>query len=276
MNRTPALLPLLALAIAACSTDNQPLIGFAKQPDNTLFLQGTAGFQIEAVMQVDAPQTFRLRFNGQYGVWAVATADDGTPGPWVYAEVDVQEWVASTVARPMVPPGTYVVELVDASGTSWGETPPITVQHPAFGPAQPATIIFVHLDGLAATWVLDPTTADSDPATMDTTVTNLSHEDVTVQRCPPGVAAVGPTCTSLGTVAAGADLHTLETVTLDTTATQMTRTSPDATLFVGSYERALETAPFSDCQIERIVVTGTRTLREGTTTNFAMSACNTF
>jgi len=274
MNRTPALLPLLALAVAACSTDNQPLIGFAKQPDNTLWLQGNAGFQIEAVMQVDAPQTFHLRFNGQYGVYAVT--GDAISGPWVYAEVDVQEWVAGTVARPMVPPGTYTVELVDASGTSWGVTPPLTVQNPAFGPTQPVTIIFVHLDGLATTWVLDPSTADSDPTTMDTTVTNLSHEDVAVQLCPPGVAAVGPTCTSLGTVAAGADLHTLETVIVDTTATQMTRTSPDATLFVGSYERALETSSFSDCQIERIVVTGSRTLRSHISTNFAMSACNTF
>jgi len=276
MNRTLALLPLLpllSLAIAACGTKNVPLFGSDTQPDGTLLLQGTAGFQIEAVMDLDAPQSFRLRFNGQYGVYALSAGPGGSQGPYDYLKVDVSEWIAGPVGYPQIPPDTYVVELVDASGTTWGQTPPITV-HARNGVSQLATIIFVHLDGRDATWVLDPSMQDSDPATMETTVSNLSHEDVTVERCQlPGAAGGARTCTSLGSAAPGADFQTVETFTATGTGTT---TAAVSALRVGSYERSLAAPTLGACELERIVVTGTRTLRNGATPPFAMSACNAF
>ncbi len=263
MNRVPALLPVLSLAIAACSTENVALFGSDKQPDGSLLLQGNAAFRLEAVMQLDTPQTFRFRFNGQYGVVSL-----GTGGPYDYLKVEVREWIAGTAGYAQVPPGTYVVEMVDASGTSWGQSPPIAAQ------SRNATIIFVHLDGQAATWVIDPATQDADPATMETTVSNLSGEDVTVRRCQvsSSIDSVGSeqACTALGSAAAGADFHTVETISTNTMATLV------PALLVGSYQRLLVGSTPAECQLERIVVMGMRTLPSGADTRFAMSACNGF
>jgi len=272
VNRKPTLLPLLSLALAACGTENAPLVGYDKPPDGTLLLQGTAPLQIEGLIDVDAPQTFRLRFNGLYGVIELSSG----PGPYDYLKVDVQEWIAGTMTYANLPAGTYVIELVDASGTSWGQTPPIDVQE-LNGARQPPIVVFVHLDGQMATWVLDPATADSDPTTMETTVTNLSHDSVTVQRCPPaGTAGGSQACTSLGTIAPGADLHTVEMLAMETTTSSPTAATV-STLMVGSYQRLLVGAPlYLPCEIERIAVTGVRTLRTGATTQYAFSACNAF
>lgn len=265
MNRVPALLPLLALAVAACSTKSVPLFGFDTQPDGSLLLQGSAGFHLEAVMELDTPRTFRFRFNGMPGVIYPV----GQPGPLDYLKTDVQEWVGGTVGDAPVPPGTYVVEMVDTSGTSWGQTPPIAVSEPLdAGSAVAVTIIFVHLDGRATTWVLDPSTQDSDPATIETTVSNLSPDDVPVKQCQLTGDGGAPTCTSLGTVAPGADLQTVETIATDTSPTGA------PVLGIGPYQLPFRSPTL--CPLERIVVTGTRPLRNGNSTPFDFSSCDGF
>ena len=153
-------------------------------------------------------------------------------------------------------------------------------------------MIFAHFGDQVGSWTIDPATQDSDPATDEITVTNLLHEDVVVQRCL--MTAAGPTsCTSVGTVSPGADLRTVETLTTSP-ATSLPTSSPTSScancyaLFVQlasdasqSYERDLVqgTGTFGaggSCQIERILVHGTRQLATGQITGstaFAMSSC---
>lgn len=259
------LLPLLSFAVAACGTKNVALYGYATPPDGTLLLEGNTGLRFEAVMDLDAPQTFRFRFNGQYGV-----IDLGVNGPYDYLTANVDEWISGDMNGASLPPGSYIVDLVDASGQIWATTPTLDVQQPA-SPIQGPTVIFVHLDGRAETWILDQATQDSDPTTMETTVSNLSGGDVTVNRCM-GTGGLGSslTCTPLGTVAAGDDFQTVETIT----TAPVTPATPVSTLTIGSYQSPTETNGY--CQVERIVYTGIRTLRNGSTTSPGFAACNGF
>jgi hypothetical protein len=266
MNRALAL--LLPLALTACSTKNVPLVGYDQPPDGTLPLDGDAPLSIEAAMELDMPHTFRFRFNGKYGVQRVATG-----GSWVYLEAEVKEWVAGSIAYGLAPSGVYTVEMIDESGTTWGQSSPITVQKT--GSFRGLTIIFVHLDGVQKTWVLDQSTRDADPATLEVTISNLSSADVPVARCQidsrTGGAPGPQDCTSLGTVAPGADLQTIEMLTTDTMATFA------PILSVGSTLESLASSGFAgNCQVDRIVVTGVRTLRDGSSTPYAFSACQGF
>ena len=265
MYRLPAILLLLPLALVACSTKNVPLVGFDQPPDGTLPLDGDAPLTIEAAMELDMPHTFRFRFNGKYGVEQVATG-----GPWVYLEADVQEWAGGSIAYGLIPSGVYTIEMVDESGATWGQTPPITIQQPRGNTGQ-MIVIFVDLDGVKATWVVDPATQDADPATMETTISNLSGLDLPVARCQIDSRQLGAgspqDCTSLASVAPGTDFQTVETLTTDTMATTV------PILSVGSLQVSLVTPEFGGCQIDRIVVTGTRTLRDGSQTRYSFSSC---
>ncbi len=267
MNRPLALLllPLLPLALAACSTKNVPLVGYNQPPDGTLPLDGDVPLTIEAAMELDMPHTFRFRFNGRYGVQQVVTG-----GSWVYLEADVEEWAGGSIAYGLIPAGVYTVEMVDESGTTWAQTPPITIQQLS-GTSGPGAVIFVHLDGVQETWIVDQAAQDADPATLEATISNLSGVDAPVARCQlaGGFAGAGSPqdCTSLGTVAPGADFQTIQTLTTDTTPT----TFP--ILSVGSFQESLVRPGYGGCQIDRIVVTGTRTLRDGSQTGYAFSAC---
>jgi hypothetical protein len=265
MNRALALLPLLPLALAACSTKNVPLVGSDQPPDGTLPLDGVAALRIQAAMELDMPHTFRFRFNGKYGVLQVATG-----GPWIYLEANVEEWAGGPIAYGLIPAGVYTVEMVDESDTTWGQTPPITIQQLG-GTSGPGAVIFVHLDGVQETWILDQGAQDGDPATLEATISNLSSVDVPVARCQldSGVGGTGSPqgCTSLGSVAPRADFQTTQTRATDT----MPTTVP--ILSVGSFQESLVSSEFGGCQIDRIVVTGTRTLRDGSQTRYAFSAC---
>jgi hypothetical protein len=140
-------------------------------------------------------------------------------------------------------------------------------------------VIFAHFGYQVGSWTIDPATQDSDPATDEITVTNLVDEDVVVQRCQ--MTDAGPTsCTSVGTVSPGADLLTVETLTTSTSAYQalFIQLASDTSQ---SFERDLvqgvaEGSYFgANCQIERILVHGTRPVTPGLSASpeFAMSSC---
>jgi hypothetical protein len=106
---------------------------------------------------------------------------------------------------------------------------------------------------------------------MEATISNLSGVDLPVARCQIDSRQVGAgspqDCTPLATVAQVADFQTVETLTADTMATTV------PILSVGSLQVSLVTPEFGGCQIDRIVVTGTRTLRDGSQTRYSFSSC---
>jgi hypothetical protein len=177
------------------------------------------------------------------------------------------------------------VELADSAGQIWGQSAPLAI--PASGsPTDPSgqllAVVFAHFDGKVASWNIDPATQDADTATDEITVTNMIDRDVVVERCLISSGRLG-SCTSVGTVAAGADLLTVESVAdfsskddgyqalvihLASDANQSHRRD----LLQGSGHFWFGTT----CQVERIVVHGTRQvgyLGQNGDTAFAMSSC---
>ena len=68
-------------------------------------------------------QIFRPRLNGQDAV--VQTSDEGF---YDYDEVDLQGWTGGwNQWLGGVPSGTYIVELVDSAGQSWGQSAPLAI-----------------------------------------------------------------------------------------------------------------------------------------------------
>ena len=279
------LLPLLAttvlaLAVAACATERKPIRGFDKPPPGSFVLDGDPGGMLVIWPLFDLPpepQTFRPRFNGQD--LAFETADEGF---YDYVTWMMLGWTGGW-GNPLawIPPDTYVVELVDGAGRSWGQSAPLNI--PAGGGpynpiAQNPGVVFINFDGQTGSWNIDPATQDADTATDEITVTNLLGEDVVVERCTIADDA-RTSCTAVGTVAPQADLRTVET----TVAASKTdhpglfiHLASDASQ---SYQRDLVqgTDYFgSTCQIERILVHGMRSAPGYSptgTTRFAMSTC---
>ncbi len=68
-----------------------------------------------------------------------------------------------------IPPGAYIVELVDSAGQSWGQSAPLPIPAGDGDPydprAQIPAVVFTHFDGQVGSWTIDPTTQDADPAT---------------------------------------------------------------------------------------------------------------
>ncbi|HLK89858.1 MAG TPA: hypothetical protein VKZ18_08190 [Polyangia bacterium] len=278
--RPSLLLPLLA--VAACQTQRKPLTGFATQPPGIL-LDNTRGTTLVIWPLFDLPaspeQTFLPRLNGQNLV--EVTSDEGF---YAYTMLDLEGWTGGGSDWVLgVPPGTYTVELDDDSGQSWGQSAPLPIPvqpSPPSATEQSPAAIFAHFDNQVGSWTIDPTTQDSDPATDEITVTNLLSEDVNVQRCL--LTTAGPTsCASIGTVAAGADFSTVETLVSATSANPYTLLVQLASDPTQSYERDLLQGSASinfgeSCQIERIIVHGTRQLPQGPLggqVGFAMSSC---
>jgi hypothetical protein len=220
----------------------------------------------------------------------VLTTASGGPGETIYDYLkfsQLQPWTAGIADQVSIPPDTYVVELVDDTGRSWGKSDPLPVHEAATGSsgfAEVATVLFVHFDAQAGTFTIDPTTQDSDPMTSEITVTNLTTGEVVVDRC------VGPwdgrTCTPVGTIEPGADLHTVETIALSTTPSTgdasalVIHTAENAT--PASYERPLvEASAFTGaCEVERIIVHGVRDVLDGHVllgfTPYATTSCNSY
>ncbi len=272
------LLPLLA--IAACETQKKPLTGYDSPPPGILL--GATGAALLLWPIFDLPpelQVFETRLNGQ-GTVILNSTSEGSYN-YDYDTFPLQGWTGgSMTGLGWFPAGTYVVELVDDNtGQSWGQSQPLPVP-PSDPSGQLPTVIFAHFDDQVGSWYVDPTTQDADPATDEITVTNLTHEDVVVQRCL--MTAAGPSsCTSVGTVAAGADLVTVETLATSSSADHQALFVQLASDASQSYERDLvqqASGTFgTSCQVERILVHGERPLPPGQSSTgysgFAMSSC---
>ncbi len=283
MTRLRPLLLLPLLAIAACQTQRKPLSGYDSPPPGILLNQ-SEGPSLAIWPIFDLPpgeQIFRPRLNDQGTV--ILTSDEGF---YDYSDIYLNGWTGGwSQSLQGVPAGTYVVELLDDTGASWGKSAPLPV--PAAVPFNLATppsgqlpaVIFAHFGDQVGSWTIDPAMQDSDPATDEITVTNLLHEDVVVQRCL--MTAAGPTsCTSVGTVSPGADLLTVETLAASSTADYHALFVQLASDASQSYERDLVqgTGTFGaggTCQIERIMVHGTHPIMSYPpgSSAFAMSSC---
>ncbi len=279
--RPSLLLPLLALA--ACQTQRKPLTGFDTQPPGILLNNVTGGTLLMWPI-FDLPSTpqriFTPRLNGQNTV--IMTSDEGF---YDYSKVYLEGWTGGWSDWLLgVPPGTYTVELADETGQSWGTTAPLPVPAPPANATNPSyqypAAIFTHYGNQVGSWIVDPSTQDSDPSTDEITVTNLLDEDVVVQRCL--FKDAGPTaCSPIGTVAAGTDFNTVETLVDPTSANLQSLVIQLASDPTQSYQRNLAQGGASinfgeGCQMERIIVHGTRSLPQGSLTGpvgFAMSSC---
>jgi hypothetical protein len=285
MNRVPASLLLPLLAIAACQPDRMPVMGFFTPPPGSQVLKGDSLIRLEPVFLLDAMHTFRVRYNSQDGV----TVNSG--GVYNYDQFPLfRGWRTGQLNDDqLLPPATYVVELVDETGQSWGKSEPITIQEgpPGNYISEPATLMFVHYDGQASTWNVDPATQDADLMTAEIIVTNLAAEDMVVERCLS--AADGGrdrTCTTVGTIAPGADLRTVETIASPTTSPLGTPSTDNNSALVihgaanatPTFERPLVSAFVSSCAVERLLVHGARTFKDSDgeligSSPFATSSC---
>jgi len=275
--RPPLLLPLLA--IAACQTETKPLTGFDKQPPGIL-LDGDHGSVVFLMPIFALPDTptriFRPRLNGQDAV-----VSDG--GFYDYSKLFLTGWTGGFEEWLYgVPPDTYVFELVDDAGKSWGPSAPLLVPaglDVANPSGQRPAVIFSNFDGHSGTWTVDPSMRDADPATDEITVTNLVGEDVVVERC---LIAAGSrnSCTPLGTVAPQDELRTVETPVVgssgdDHQALFIHLASDDSQ----SYQRDLVLGTSDNgsyCQVERIIVHGRRIATPDSaraTDSLAFSSC---
>ena len=184
------LLPLLAitvlaLAVAACETQRKPIRGFDEPPPGSFVLDGDPGGMVTIWPIFDLPtepQTFRPRLDGQD--LAYETSDEGF---YDYVTWMMQGWTGGWDNRlAWIPPDTYVVELVDSAGQSWGKSAPLAIpagSGPYMPSGQDPAVVFINFDGQTGSWTIDPATQDADMATDEITVTNLLGEDVVVERC---------------------------------------------------------------------------------------------
>lgn len=290
MSRARPFLLLPLLAITACQTQRKPLTGFTSQPPGTILLDNTTAtgsmlvvWPIFDLPQTEFPtpsQTFLPRLNGQDA--AIKTSDEGF---YDYVHLDLEGWTGGySNWINGIPPGTYTLELDNGDGESFGSSAPVPLPAPS-NPidlsSQTPAVMFTHYAGQQGSWVIDPSTRDSDPTTDEITVTNLIDADVAVERCLVSGGAL-TSCTSVGTVASGADLRTVETLAaVSATADHQAlfiHLASDATQF---YQRDLLQGPSSinygeSCQIERILVHGvlpvSAQIQTGTQA-FAMSSC---
>jgi len=289
---TPARASLLLLtaiaplALAACDTVKKPLRGYDKQPPGTLLLDDEAGGTVMIWPMFDLPQAdqiFRPRLDGQDIVYKW-TSQQGFV-TYDYSNWPMRGWTAGLPgSMGAIEPGTHVVEVVDSAGQSWGRSAPLAI--PAGGdPYNPTgqypAVVFANFDDRVAAWNIDPATQDADTATDEITVTNLVDRDLVVERCQIS-SGRSSACTPVGTVAPGADLLTVERMAdlppKDDHQALVIHLASDANQ---SYQRDLLDRGGvgfnfgSTCQVERIVVHGTRQVDNygSTITRFAMSSC---
>jgi hypothetical protein len=281
------LLAIATAATAACETQKKPIRGFDKQPPGSILLDnlasgGTGTMELWTIfdLPLESHQIFRARLNGQDAV--ISTSEE--EGFYDYVPLYLQGWTAAGWPTEIrgVPPGSYVVEIVDGSGRSWGQSPPLTVFEVAnvYSPGvQIPGVVFANFDGKVASWTIDPLLKDADPATDEITVSNMVDEDVVVERCL--IASGSPTaCTPVGTIAPGADLHAVETVAgslMDDHQALRIRLASDASqAYLRELDEGSGTFDLSSslCQIERIIVHGKPSQDPSTSTSrFAVSTC---
>jgi hypothetical protein len=276
--RASLLLPLLA--IAACETQRKPLRGFDRPPPGILVGQ-PGGNTVLMWPLFDLPltphQIFRPRLNGQDTFYM-----SSQEGFYEYSMVYLQGWTGGFSQWVTgIPSGTYIVELIDAAGQSWGQSAPLPISSgdSFLNPTTPLpTVVFAHYEGQTGSWIIDPTMRDADPATDEITVTNLVDENVVVERCLI-TAGSRTSCMPVGTVAPGADLLTVETVAGTSMGDHQALLVHLASDAAQEYQRDLvqKTINVPDgCQMERIIVHGRRPFAAANPTGstaFAMSSC---
>ena len=282
-----SLTAIVPLAVAACDTVKKPIRGYDKQPPGTILLDEAAGGTVMIWPMFDLPHTdqiFRPQLDGQDVVYKT-TYQQGFE-VYDYSSWALQGWTAGwNGSMGAIEPGIHVVDLVDSAGQSWGRSAPLAI--PAGDPSSPPfdqfpAVVFANFEGKVAAWNIDPATQDADTTTDEITVTNLVARDVVVERCQVSAAGAS-SCTFVGTVAAGADLLTVERMadvsSKDDHQALVIRLASDANQ---KYRRdLLDGGGYftfgATCQMERIVVHGTR---QGggyygpiNGTVFAMSSC---
>jgi hypothetical protein len=257
---------VLALAAPACDTVKKPIRGFDEPPPGSIVLDDEDGGMVTVWPLFDLPQTeqvFHPRLDGREVVHRISDQAFYYSPDWV-----LQGWTGGWNGWiEGIEPGTHVVGLVDGAGQSWGQSAPLAV--PAGGKLGSASgqypaVIFAHFDGTVSAWNVDPATQDGDMATDEITVTNLVDADVVVERCLIS-SGHSSSCTSVGTVAAGAELLTVEKMADvsskdDDYQALVVHLASDAGQ---SYQRDLIRGGGhfnfgSTCQVERIVFHGTR------------------
>jgi len=275
---------IVPLAVAACDTVKKPIRGFDKQPPGSIILDSDPGGTVMMWPIFDLPQTeqtFRPRLDGQDVAYVLS--DEGF---YDYYNWRMQGWTGGWNSWLQgIEPGTHVVELIDSTGQTWGQSAPLAIAaggSPSNPSGQLPAVVFAHFGGKVASWYVNPATQDADTLTDEITVTNMGDADVVVERCliSSGQAS---SCTSVGTVAAGADLLTVERMAAANVSAKddhqalVIHLASDASQ---SYQRdLLQGSSFyfgSTCQIERIVVHGTRQVGYRTQSGyavFAMSSC---
>lgn len=274
---------ILPLTVAACATQKKPLTGYDKQPPGSITLDDDMGATVAMWLMFDVPespqQLFRIRLNGKDIVYTT-----GPDGFYDYYTVSLQGWTGgwSNWIR-WITPDTYVFEVVDSGGQSWGKSAPLAVSangDPFNASGQFPAVVLAHYGDTMASWTIDPMTQDADTTTDEITVTNLmAAETVVVDRC--SIVSSSPTsCTPVGTVAPGGELLTVEKTTnvtmKDDHQALIVRLANDASQ---SYQRDLLVGSGnpdfgSTCQVERIFVHGERqTGYSSRGTAIAMSSC---
>jgi hypothetical protein len=277
---------ILPLALAACETVRKPIRGFDKPPPGSVVLDSDPGGTVIIWPMIDLPDpgvVLRPRLDGQ----DIVHVTDTEQGFYDYYLWPLQGWTGGWSSwLEGIKPGTHVVELVDGAGQTWGQSAPVPIaagDSVGAGTGQIPTLVFANFDGKVTSWFIDPTTQDSDMTTDEITVTNMSDADVVVERCLIS-GGQRSSCTSVGTVAAGADLHTVETMA----AADITSKDDHQALVIHpasdasqSYQRNLLQggADFSygtSCEVERIVVHPWRQVWNYGVTNgvaVALSSC---
>lgn len=294
---TPARASLLLLTatvpltVAACHTVRKPIRGFDEPPAGSIVLDADPGGTLMMWTMFDLPQmpqqVFRPRLNGQDVVYV--TSNEGF---YDYAEVPLQGWTGgwSGWFTPITP-GTYSLELVDSAGQSWGKSAPIavpaddtdvTIGIPTYVKAQVPAVVFAHFGDTVASWNIQPALQDINTQTDEITVTNLVDEDAIVERCLIS-SGQSSSCTPVGTVAAGGELLTVETLAVvpskdaDHQALVIHLASDASQTYQRDLVAGTPSANFgAGCQVERIFVHGPRPASYYSptgSTSIAMSSC---
>jgi hypothetical protein len=280
----------LPLTVAACHTVRKPIRGFDEPPAGSIVLDADPGGTLMFWTMFDLPQTqqvFHPRLNGQDVVYV--TSNDGF---YDYVELTLQGWTGgwSGWFSP-VTPGTYSLEIVDSAGQSWGKSAPIAVPaddstdiigNPMYVKFQAPSVVFAHFGDTVASWNIQPALQDINTQTDEITVTNLVDEDAIVERCLIS-SGQSSSCTPVGTVAAGGELLTVETMAVlpSKDADRQALVIHLASDASKTYQRDLVAGSGSydfgaGCQVERIFVHGPRPsgfYSPTAGTSLAMSSC---
>jgi hypothetical protein len=203
MKRALTSLPaILLLAIGGCSTDQRPIEGIVMssviEPSS-----GTGTLIIEPLVTIPAGQALRVRLNGEYLIWEFG------PGDYRYSEFTEY----GTTIGTTIPTGSYVVELVDPTGTVWGTSAPITVYPPLsinYPWTSSSAVVFLGELGHVTSKNIESAPQDGDPSTAEIAVLNTLDQAVAVDICDFNMQET--TCATIDTIAPGDEFRTVQAI----------------------------------------------------------------